>query len=163
MNDEWCTPIPLYQEITEVFRFGTDVAATAENALCEQFFTRENSAFDHHWRGTCWMNPPYGRGQLERWTEKAVTETRQRGCTIVGLLPAVTDTAFWHDYVVQAQEIIFLRGRVHFDGPQVGAPTFGSALVIWRPIHSLSPRQRVHWWDWRYDSLRVLIHEPPGE
>lgn len=51
---------------------------------------------------------------------------------VVALIPSRTDTRWWHDYVMLADEIRFIRGRLHFDGHSQGAP-FPSAIVIWRP------------------------------
>ncbi len=81
------------------------------------------------WLGTCWMNPPYGR-KIGQWVRKAY-ESSLLGATVVCLLPARTDTAWWHDYVVKG-EIRFLRGRLKFGGQKNSAP-FPSAVVVYRP------------------------------
>jgi hypothetical protein len=78
------------------------------------------------------MNPPYGR-TIARWMAKAV-ESAAAGATVVCLVPARTDTAWWHDYAVKG-EIRFLRGRLKFGGAQHSAP-FPSAVVIFRGQHA---------------------------
>ena len=76
------------------------------------------------------MNPPYGRA-LPRWMSKAVTEVwTERARRVVCLVPARTDTAWWHRYVLPfAAEIQYLRGRVRFEGAVSSAP-FPSAVVV---------------------------------
>lgn len=76
------------------------------------------------------MNPPYGR-EIRKWVRKAYEEA-QKGATVVCLLPARTDTAWWHDYVMRAVEIRFVQGRLRFGGAANGAP-FPSCVVIFRP------------------------------
>lgn len=75
------------------------------------------------------MNPPYGR-QIQRWVKKA-WESAQQGATVVCLLPARTDTAWWHDYVMEADEIRFIRGQLKFSGRKWNAP-FPSAVIVFR-------------------------------
>lgn len=154
MNDEWGTPQALFRKIDDAFHFDLDVAANAENAKCRRYFTKEDDGLSQCWQGVCWMNPPYSRGQLSLWTEHAATEA-SLGAVVVGLLPAVTDTQFWHEYVLQAQQIVFLKGRVRFEGPKAGTPTFGSALAIWSAFQCL-PKPEVAWWDWRREDLPPL-------
>jgi len=128
-SQEWATPQALFDELNAEFGFTTDVAATDENTKCDRYFTKECDALDRPWTGVCWMNPPYGR-QIGKWVKKAY-EAALLGSTIVCLLPAKTDTAWWHDYVVRG-EVRFLRGRITFEGAKHNAP-FGSAVVIFRP------------------------------
>jgi len=75
------------------------------------------------------MNPPYGR-EIGKWVKKAY-ESAQSGATVVCLVPARTDTAWWHDYCAKG-EIRFVRGRLKFGGSKNSAP-FPSAVVIFRP------------------------------
>lgn len=78
------------------------------------------------------MNPPYGSG-IGKWLEKAAVEARRSGATVVCLIPARTDTSWWHDYIAPyAWEIRFLRGRLRFSDHKWNAP-FPSAIVVFRP------------------------------
>lgn len=79
------------------------------------------------------MNPPYGR-EIGKWIAKAYEESR-RGALVVGLIPARTDTRYWHEFIEKKAEVRFLRGRVKFEQPGMKpAPApFPSAVVIWRP------------------------------
>ena len=127
-TDMWATPQPLFDRLDSVFRFDIDVCATAENAKCARFFTDADDGLQQEWRGTCWMNPPYGR-VIGEWVKKA-HDSAKAGATVVCLLPARTDTAWWHDYCLSA-EITFIRGRLKFGGCKNGAP-FPSAVVVFR-------------------------------
>ena len=81
------------------------------------------------------MNPPYGRA-LPHWMAKAVNEIEmERAERVICLLPARTDTAWWHRYVLPfAAEIHYLRGRIRFEGAGSSAP-FPSAVVIFEKRH----------------------------
>ena len=135
---DWATPWPLFRELDA--RFGPcelDVCATARNAKCGKFFSPEDDGLSQVWHGVCWMNPPYGM-------HKAVTEVREeRARRIICLLPARTDTKWWHQYVLcHATEIHYLRGRIRFEGASFPAP-FPSAVALFekRPatgnLHSI--------------------------
>jgi site-specific DNA-methyltransferase (adenine-specific) len=76
------------------------------------------------------MNPPYGR-QIKNWVKKAYLASLE-GATVVCLVPARTDTYWWHTYVRRAQEIRFIRGRLKFGGCRNSAP-FPSAIAVFRP------------------------------
>ena len=131
-TDLWATPQAFFDSVSAEFPFEIDVCALPENAKCSRYFTPEQDGLVQTWRGVCWMNPPYGR-EIGKWVKKAF-ESAQEGATVVCLLPARTDTAWWHDYVQQG-EVRFLRGRLKFGGQKNSAP-FPSALVVFRPGES---------------------------
>ena len=126
---EWATPIEFFEEWDAKYHFTLDVCATAENTKCKRYFTREDDGLSQEWEGVCWMNPPYGR-EIGKWVKKAF-DTALRGGTVVCLLPARTDTAWWHDYCMKG-EITFVRGRLKFGGCSNSAP-FPSAVVVFKP------------------------------
>ena len=125
----WATPQDFFDVVARDFAFDIDVCALPENTKCKRFFTPEQNGLVQSWVGVCWMNPPYGR-KIGAWVKKAY-ESAQGGATVVCLLPARTDTAWWHNYVIRG-EIRFLRGRLKFGGQKNSAP-FPSALVIFKP------------------------------
>jgi phage N-6-adenine-methyltransferase len=129
-TDAWATPPGLFAAINAHFHFDTDVCATAENAKCANYFTPEQNGLSQTWVGTCWMNPPYGR-EIGTWVKKAADSARENGATVVCLLPARTDTGWWHAYCLGA-EVHFIRKRIRFGKAKTGAP-FPSALVVFRP------------------------------
>lgn len=128
-TEMWETPKDFFDKLNEEFNFDIDVCATAENAKCERYFTERENGLLQRWEGTCWMNPPYGR-VIGDWIQKAY-ESAQEGATVVCLVPARTDTRWWHDYCVHG-EIRFVRGRLRFGGVKDNAP-FPNAVVIFRP------------------------------
>lgn len=123
---EWETPQDFFDGLNAEFRFDLDVCATPENAKCSRYFTREIDGLKQNWDGICWMNPPYGR-EIGQWVKKAY-ESAQNGATVVCLLPARTDTAWWHEYCMKGK-VRFIRGRLKFGGAQNSAP-FPSAVVV---------------------------------
>lgn len=125
-TDNWETPQDLFDKVNEEYHFTLDVCASPDNAKCRNYFTQEQDGLAQEWKGTCWMNPPYGR-QIKHWVKKAY-ETSLKGHTVVCLLPSRTDTAWWHDYCMKG-DITFIRGRLKFGGAKNSAP-FPSAIVV---------------------------------
>jgi site-specific DNA-methyltransferase (adenine-specific) len=127
-TDEWETPQDLFDCLNGIYRFDLDVAATAENAKCARFFTKEDDGLSQNWGGChVWCNPPYGR-RISAWVKKAFEESRKPGTIVAMLLPARTDTAWFHDYALKGK-VKFLRGRVRFGGSKNNAP-FPSIIVV---------------------------------
>lgn len=77
VNMEWETPPELFRRLDEQYHFTLDVAATAENALCERYYTQETDGLSQSWQtnGAVWCNPPYGRN-ITKWVWKAYHESR---------------------------------------------------------------------------------------
>lgn len=133
-TDLWSTPQATFDALNMEFGFVLDVCALPENAKCQEFLTPEMDAMTIDWawwakNRPCWMNPPYGR-EIGKWVQKA-HETSSRGSMVVCLLPARTDTSWWHDYCMKG-EVRFIRGRLKFGGQSNSAP-FPSAVVVFRP------------------------------
>jgi len=129
-TDEWATPQDFFDKLMATYRFTLDVCATAENAKCADFYTKEDNGLTKDWSGRCWMNPPYGR-DIKYWVKKAYESAQYHGALVVCLLPARTDTAWWHDYVLPYGEVTFIRGRLKFGGAKNSAP-FPSAIVVFK-------------------------------
>ena len=154
MNQEWSTPQWLFDQLDNEFRFVLDAAASPENAKCAIYFTREDNALTKDWHPyrRVWLNPPYDtnrqRGILLQFVGKAYHEA-YKFCLVVCLLPAKTDTEWWHRYAEKGQKR-FLKGRLYFNDDQGRAP-FPSVVVIfstWRLIvrhllESLGGRARL--------------------
>lgn len=131
---DWRTPAGLWAEWDKEFAFTIDAAASKENAMMHEYWTKEDNALVQDWRGErVWCNPPYGREQRAFIVKAAKLEAD----VSVLLIPSRTDTAVWHDYIFPMAEIRFLRGRIKFEGAASSAP-FPSALVIfWRQNENL--------------------------
>ena len=136
---EWETPQILFDALNHEFGFTLDVCASEKNFKCEKYFDIKTNGLTQDWSGNiCWMNPPYGR-EIGKWVAKAAKEARN-GATVVCLLPARTDTRWFHDFIWDyinsiprsGVEIRFLKGRIKFVGAKNSAP-FPSMIVIFRP------------------------------
>lgn len=140
---EWGTPEKFFKAVESEFgRMELDAAAREGNTLCPEFVSPEEDALSgESWRrpsmkkGLVWLNPPWGRG-VGKWVEAAARQSSKNDLTVVCLLPANTDTAWWHDIIMaEAAEIRFIRGRLHFvraDGHTGPCPK-GVALVVFSP------------------------------
>jgi len=128
---EWETPQAFFHSLNREFHFGLDPCATAVNAKCNRYFTRAHDGLSKSWANSpVYVNPPYGR-ELAAWVKKAYNESRLSPYPIVMLLPARTDTHWWHDYVMRADEIRFVEGRLKFGGADTSA-TFPSVVAVFR-------------------------------
>lgn len=125
---EWETPAALFDRLHAQYQFTLDVCATPENAKCKRFFTKEDNGLVQTWNpfDRVFCNPPYGR-DIGHWVAKCAYFGRT-GLAVM-LLPARTDTRWWHDYVVPFGRVEFLRGRLKFNGHKNSAP-FPSAVVV---------------------------------
>lgn len=136
---EWETPPELFKQLDDEFHFNLDPCATAQNAKCPRYFDELDDGLKQPWSNPLgetrvFMNPPYGR-EVAAWTRKAREEAAEfGGPLVVGLLPASTDLAWWHEDVLAAKaEIRYIRGRVRFltGGPYRASGFFASVIVIW--------------------------------
>lgn len=129
-RDDWETPVEFFDKYNAIYHFTLDVCANDKNFKVSRYFNREINGLVQSWKGeVCWMNPPYGR-EISQWVEKACNETRQHNCIVVGLLPARTDTRWFHNYVYRKAEVEFIKGRLSFDGK--GSAPFPSMVAVWR-------------------------------
>jgi phage N-6-adenine-methyltransferase len=130
-KQDWATPRPFFDRLNDEFHFTLDVAASHENALLPRYFTDVDDGLVRSWQGErCWMNPPYGQA-IGKWVKKAHDEARA-GAFVVCLVPARTDTRWWHDYVMNAREVRLVKGRLSF-GDGTGSAPFPSAVVVFEP------------------------------
>lgn len=133
-RDDWETPRELFWRLDRFWHFDLDAAASDSNHLCEDYYTRETDGLAHSWKGRrVWCNPPYGR-QIADWCRKAYEDTRDGTTVVIMLIPARTDTSWYHDYIEgKAAEVKFLRGRLKYTlgGVAQSAAPFPSMLVRW--------------------------------
>lgn len=127
---EWATPKAIFDELDNEFGFTLDPCCTPENRKCDKYYTKEDDGLSKDWSGeTVFCNPPYGR-EISKWVKKSYEESA-KGATVVMLLPARTDTSYFHDYIYGEHEIRFIRGRLHFNESKQCAP-FPSMIVVMR-------------------------------
>lgn len=134
---DWHTPQNVLDLVREVFGspIGLDPCTSADNPTAAlRFFTEADDGLARPWESRLgiFVNPPYGRG-IDRWTWKMGDIGRPvGGPAVIGLIPARTDTKYWHRDVITADAICFWRGRLRFVGAPASAP-FPSALPYWGP------------------------------
>lgn len=127
---EWATPQDFFDKLHAEFDFTLDPCCTHDNAKCPKYYTMSDDGLSQDWgRERVYMNPPYRRA-IKAWMKKAY-EAARGGSLVVCLVPARTDTSWWHDFAAKG-EIRFVRGRLKFGGHVNPAP-FPSAIVVFRP------------------------------
>lgn len=151
---EWATPDNVFAPLDAEFHFTCDVAASDANAKTERYFTKENDGLSQDWSGVCWMNPPYGR-DLPQWLKKAIDES-YRGVTTVCLIPARTNTAWFHELCFAKGEVRFVLGRPKFNDAEHGLP-YPLAVVIYRPKYkAVDIRQKALFSDEKLISTKPI-------
>lgn len=117
-KQEYETPKKLFNKLNKEFNFTIDVCADTYNKKVENFYSEKDNALIKDWNGVCWMNPPYK--DLKIWVKKAYKESL-KGAIVVCLIPARTNTNWWHEYCMKG-EIRFIKGRPKFEGCKYGLP-----------------------------------------
>jgi len=134
-TNEWYTPKELYNKLNEEFNFTLDPCCTEKSRKCEKYFTKKENGLIHDWsNNNVFMNPPYGN-DIKYWIEKAYLESLKDNTIVVALIPARTDTSYWHNFIFnKASDIRFLKGRIKFekeDGTLGNSAPFPSAVIVW--------------------------------
>lgn len=129
-TDEWATPQGFFDKLNEEFHFTLDPCALPHNAKCNKFFTPNDDGLRQDWGGEIvFCNPPYGRA-ISDWVRKCSEESKKPNTTVVALIPARTDTRYFHEYIYKkARDIRFIKGRLKFGSSKNSAP-FPSMVVI---------------------------------
>lgn len=135
-KEDWETPEELFAKLNQRFGFDLDAAASDQNAKLEKYFTKEDDALSQKWEGNVFCNPPYKRGgTIFKWVSKAYEEyQRDPNRVIVLLIPARTETKYFHDLIFGKAKVEFLKGRLKFEVDGVPHPhnaPFPSAVVIY--------------------------------
>lgn len=146
----WSTPRGLYDALDEEFGFTLDAACDDDNCKCRYGWTEKEDGLVQPWFDAMvswgvnphvWCNPPYGRG-IGDWIRKGYKES-QKGAVVVMLVFARTDTAWFHDWGMKADEIRFIRGRLKFGNATNSAPA-PSMLLVFRPGSSGPPEASTY-------------------
>jgi phage N-6-adenine-methyltransferase len=125
VRQDWDTPDSVFLPLNEEFHFETDLAASPGNARAPKFFTKEQDGLKQKWDGVCWLNPPFGdkSSKMVDWIKKAWQDTQDNdNLTVVMLIPARTNTKWFHKYCMKAAEVRFICGRPKFGGATHGLP-----------------------------------------
>lgn len=132
-NNEWETPLEIFEQWNQRFSFKLDVCASVKNAKIQRFYTVKDNGLDMPWSSSNWCNPPYGVGQIVKWLRKARVEAENRGVLTCLLLPVATSTAWWQAHVKTADHVFYYPHRINFlkDGVVVKGAAFDPCIVIW--------------------------------
>ena len=131
-TDNWATPQYFFDKLNAEFHFDLDVCADEINHKCDKYYTKQQDGLTMPWKGIVWCNPPYGR-EIGSWVRKALFAS-VGGATVVMLIPARTDTKWFHDYIYKRDnvEVRFVKGRLKFGNSKNSAP-FPSMVVVFKP------------------------------
>lgn len=128
-SNEWATPQEFFDELNKEFNFNLDPCADESNHKCDKYFTEKQDGLLQDWGGNIvFCNPPYGK-VIGDWVKKAFEEAQKPNTTVVMLIPARTDTKYFHEYIYKKHEIRFIKGRLKFGDSKNSAP-FPSMVVV---------------------------------
>ena len=134
-KQDWQTPPEFLELVRRVGPIALDPCTTDENpcGATNAFFTAEYTGLVPDWRaiadgGLIYCNPPYS--DMDAWAAK-IADEGMRGCEIISLTPARTDTR-WFRRMCTADQMCFWRGRIKFVGAKAAAP-FPSLVCYWGP------------------------------
>ena len=125
-KQDWATPIKLYRTLDGEFNFDFDPCP----------LNYKTDGLTIRWYKSNFVNPPYGT-EIGKWVKKSYEESL-KGNDVVMLIPARTDTKYWHDFVMKASEIRFIKGRLKFNDGKSPAP-FPSCIVVFTADNGISP------------------------
>ena len=139
-SDEYSTPLKLFNQLNKEFNFTLDACASLENAKCDNYYTKEDNGLLQEWENeSVFCNPPYS--DIKLWVRKSYQEAKNNK-VIVMLIPARTDTKYFHNYIYKIAEIRFIKGRIsfEFEGKKLGEAPFPSMIVIYKDIIKKEPQ-----------------------
>tara|TARA_R110000824_G_scaffold92217_2_gene223850 strand:+ start:6010 stop:6486 length:477 start_codon:yes stop_codon:yes gene_type:complete len=142
-STDWATPQHFFDKLEDIFgQFTLDPCTNDSNYKVKKRYTEDDDGLKQDWSGNnVFMNPPYGRG-IKEWIRKAYEEGQKDSTVVVALIPARTDTRYWHDYVMKADAIYFVKGRLKFGNGENSAP-FPSAVVVFKKHDTVGPHLGV--------------------
>lgn len=130
-KDSLRTPQYLFNWLNECYQFDVDVAASDEHHLVDKYFTKENSALTAdqwcHIRGFAFCNPPYSKGNIEAFLEKAIEQRNEHGITTVFVIPEFNGEARTRVILKEAARVIHFNQRVNFIHPITGKEVKGNS------------------------------------
>ena len=148
-SSDWETPAAFFHQLNRVHKFDLDVCASEKNAKCYNYINEEMDSLSQPWHlmsRVAWMNPPYGR-EIGKWMKKAYEESL-KGVKVVCLVPARTDTKWWHDYAMKG-DIEFIKGRLKFNDCENSAP-FPNAIVVF------NKKEKEKWYKLKFNTIKHL-------
>ena len=129
VNNAWCTPQDFFDKLNKEFNFTLDPCATEKSTKCIKYFTAIDDGLKQDWSNNIvFVNPPYGRN-IGKWVKKCYEESLKGNTIVVLLIPARTDTKYFHNYILNKASIRFIKGRLTFwdlDGEKYCKKAFDS-------------------------------------
>lgn len=141
------TPQDFFDKLNSKYNFTLDPCCTSETAKCDKFFTIEDDGLKQSWENEIvFCNPPYGR-ELPKWVEKCYDEAKDNNALVVMLIPARTDTKYFHKFIYKKRNVSveFLKGRLKFGNEKNSAP-FPSMVVKFH-FEVIEVGDKVRWID----------------
>ena len=121
LTDEWNTPKSLFEELDKEFLFDSDP--------CPGKIRLKDNITNNQWLKRVFVNPPFS--EISKWVKDCYEHSILNNAIVVMLIPSRTDTRYWHDYVMKAKEIRFIKGRLKFNDGKGSAP-FPSAIIVFK-------------------------------
>lgn len=158
VKSDWSTNWEFFNPINDEFKFTIDVAADSRNKKVERFFSIEDDGLKQDWTNEIvWCNPPYGR-DVPKWLLKGKENAEKNNTISVFLIPARTNTKWFHEICLKADEIRFVKGRPKFynyaneDFEALFGLPVPLCLVIFRPN---SKGCKIGTYDWKLKNKNI--------
>lgn len=130
-SDEWETPIDLFNNLNKEYKFTLDPCSTDENCKCKKHYTIIDDGLSKSWiNETVFCNPPYSN--IQNWVKKCDYEFKTNNVISVMLIPARTDTKWFHDDIYKKYKVDFIKGRLKFSNK--GPAPFPSMIVYFDKV-----------------------------
>lgn len=127
-SDEWYTPPEIFTALGE--RFDLDPCSPGYDhwVPADRVYTKLDDGLRCPWSGFVFMNPPFGgRNGHIPWLRKFLTHGNG-----IAIVRSYTSAAWFHDFAVNADALLFPRGKTKFirpDGSIGKAPGHGVVLL----------------------------------
>jgi len=136
-SDLHSTPQWLFDKLNAVYGFTLDPASSDDNFKCLKHYTEKENGLTQSWANEIvFVNPPYSENA--KWLEKSYNEAKNNMACVIVLIPARTDTRYFHDYIIKANSLTFIKGRLKFGNAKNAAP-FPSMIVEFNPYYVVKP------------------------
>ena len=136
-NNEWYTP-QKYTQIAKDIMGSIDLDPASApiantNVKATKYYTAEQNGLLHPWKGNIWLNPPYARNLITKFTDKLIQELQLnniiQACILVN---NATETSWYQTIAKNATAIWFIKPRVHFldkSGNPTSSPLQGQTFL----------------------------------
>lgn len=150
-KQDYATPDAFFHAVNQTLPMVWDLAATQENTKCANYISPEQDTFKFEWHKLAfgewlYLNPEFKN--IAPYAKKCYEESIQ-GAQIAMLTPASTDTHWFKDFIFQKALVVFIRGRMSFDGKGPYPKPLMLSLFAFKP--------RFVIWDWKKQRLSEVV------